>query len=73
MISSLASDQIIFATAGYDHTIRFWNPNTGQCYRVLQHNESVMICFLGPLFLPLKRRILWKYSKKIVPLEKRLE
>ena len=41
MISSLASDQIIFATAGYDHTIRFWNPNSGQCYRVLQHNESV--------------------------------
>ncbi len=43
MISSLASDQIIFATAGYDHTIRFWNPNSGQCYRVLQHAESVSI------------------------------
>lgn len=44
MSSSLASDQIIFATAGYDHTIRFWNANTGQCYRVLQHNESQVNC-----------------------------
>ena len=43
MIQSLANDQITLATAGYDHTIRFWKPNTGQCYRVLQHNESVCV------------------------------
>lgn len=38
---TLANDQILFATAGYDHTIRFWKPHTGACYRILQHNESV--------------------------------
>ena len=41
MFSALNNDQIIFATAGYDHVIRFWKPNTGQCYRCLEHKESV--------------------------------
>lgn len=41
MFSALNNDQIIFATAGFDHTIRFWKPSTGQCYKILQHTESV--------------------------------
>ena len=42
MNSNIKNDQIIFATAGYDNTIRFWEANTGHCYRVLQHNDSVI-------------------------------
>lgn len=41
MFSGLTNDQVIFATAGFDHTIRFWKPSTGQCYKILQHTESV--------------------------------
>ena len=36
------SRQILFATASYDRTIRFWEWS-GACYRVFQHNESVNI------------------------------
>ena len=36
-----ANNQIIFATSGYDHTIRFWKADTGACYHSLQHNASV--------------------------------
>jgi WD40 repeat protein len=48
--SNLVNDQTILVTASYDRTIRFWKANTGQCYRVLQHNESVSICFYFILF-----------------------
>lgn len=44
MFSSLNNDQIIFVTAGFDHTIRFWKPSTGQCYKILQHNDSQVNC-----------------------------
>lgn len=27
---------VILATAGYDHTIRFWEAPTGTCYRTIQ-------------------------------------
>ncbi len=43
MFAALNNDQIIFCTAGYDRTIRFWKPSTGQCFRMLQHPESVTI------------------------------
>ena len=32
--------QIILATAGYDHTIKFWAADTGVCTRTLQHPDS---------------------------------
>ena len=32
---------IIFATGGYDHSIKFWHPHDGVCYRTAQHPESV--------------------------------
>jgi WD40 repeat protein len=32
---------VILATAGYDHVIRFWDAQSGKCYRALQHKESV--------------------------------
>ena len=31
---------VILATAGYDHTIRFWEAPTGVCYRTIQFAES---------------------------------
>ena len=37
------SDPVILATAGYDHTIRFWQAHTGICYRTVQHPDSVSL------------------------------
>lgn len=31
---------IVFATGGYDHSIKFWHPHDGVCYRTAQHPES---------------------------------
>ena len=36
-------DEVILATAGYDHTIKFWQAHTGQCIRTLQHADSQVI------------------------------
>jgi len=33
-------EEVVLATAGYDHTIRFWQAHTGQCVRTLQHSDS---------------------------------
>lgn len=33
-------NDVLLITAGYDHTIRFWNVTTAQCWRTLQHSES---------------------------------
>lgn len=35
-----SSNPVILITAGYDHTIRFWEALSGHCHRVLQHPES---------------------------------
>eukprot|EP00884_Botryococcus_braunii_P022530 jgi/Botrbrau1/8961/Bobra.0148s0073.1 len=32
--------QVVLATAGYDHTIRFWEATSGICYRTLQYPDS---------------------------------
>lgn len=34
------SSSVVLATAGYDHTIRFWEATSGICYRTLQYQES---------------------------------
>ena len=31
---------VVLATAGYDHTIRFWEATSGICYRTLQYPDS---------------------------------
>lgn len=31
---------LVLATAGYDHSIRFWEATTGICYRTIPHQES---------------------------------
>ncbi|KAI9218909.1 WD repeat-containing protein wat1 [Blastocladiella britannica] len=35
-----AADSVILVTAGYDHTIRFWEALSGACSRTIQHTES---------------------------------
>lgn len=40
--SSLDSSPVLIVTAGYDHTIRFWDVLQGTCLATLQHNESVL-------------------------------
>lgn len=32
--------EVILVTAGYDHTIRFWEALNGVCHRTLQHPDS---------------------------------
>jgi WD40 repeat protein len=32
--------QVLLATAGYDHTIKFWEAPSGLCQKTLQHPES---------------------------------
>ena len=32
--------EVILATAGYDHTIKFWQAHTGACVMTLQHPDS---------------------------------
>ncbi|KAI1301701.1 Target of rapamycin complex subunit lst8 [Halotydeus destructor] len=34
------NDQVLLATGGYDHTIRFWTAHNGHCQRVVQHPDS---------------------------------
>lgn len=36
-------DQLILATAGYDHTIKIWQAHTGNCVKSMQHLDSVII------------------------------
>jgi target of rapamycin complex subunit LST8 len=31
---------LVLATAGYDHTIRFWEATTGICWRTIPHSDS---------------------------------
>eukprot|EP00965_Chrysotila_dentata_P077348 2554026-Pleurochrysis_carterae.AAC.1 len=32
--------QVLLATGGYDHSIRFWEAPTGLCYKTLQHPDA---------------------------------
>ncbi len=36
-----SENPVILCTAGYDHTIRFWEALSGNCIHTLQHPESV--------------------------------
>jgi len=44
-----ASTEVVLATAGYDHTIRFWEALSGICLRTVQHPDSVNL-YLKILF-----------------------
>ena len=45
---------IVFATGGYDHSVKFWHPHDGVCYRTAQHPESV-----SDLFILMNAHHLW--------------
>jgi WD40 repeat protein len=34
-------EQVILATAGYDHSIRFWQAHNGVCHRTVPHTDSI--------------------------------
>ena len=37
---------VTLATAGYDHTIKFWEAVSGVCYNSIQFNESQVNCLV---------------------------
>jgi len=37
---AVTMSSVVLATAGYDHTIRFWEATSGICYRTLQYTDS---------------------------------
>ena len=39
--NKMDSGSIVLVTGGYDHSIKFWFPHDGVCYRTAQHPESV--------------------------------
>jgi WD40 repeat protein len=38
---------VVLATAGYDHTIKFWEATSGICYRTLQFPDSQVSHLVG--------------------------
>ncbi|NXC22017.1 LST8 protein, partial [Corythaeola cristata] len=44
---TVGSDPVILATAGYDHTVRFWQAHSGICTRTVQHQDSVSFTGAG--------------------------
>ena len=36
----MPNPSVVLATAGYDHTVRFWEATRGICYRTLQYADS---------------------------------
>lgn len=40
----MSERSVVLATAGFDHTIRFWKAPTGECLRKLQYNDSQVNC-----------------------------
>ena len=47
---TVGSDPVILATAGYDHTVRFWQAHSGICTRTVQHQDSVSLLSLTDRF-----------------------
>ncbi|CAG2119101.1 unnamed protein product, partial [Medioppia subpectinata] len=41
-------NDVILATGGYDHTIRFWSAHNGVCQRIVQHSDSVNALEITP-------------------------
>ncbi len=39
---------VVLATAGYDHTIRFWEALSGACIRTIQNPDSVNQLAISP-------------------------
>uniref|UniRef100_A0A673ALT0 G protein beta subunit-like n=1 Tax=Sphaeramia orbicularis TaxID=375764 RepID=A0A673ALT0_9TELE len=37
---TVESHVVILVTAGYDHTVKFWQVHAGMCGRTVHHQES---------------------------------
>jgi len=37
---------VVLATAGYDHTIRFWDAASGTCNRTVKYQDSVSYLYI---------------------------
>lgn len=44
----MESSSIVLVSGGYDHSIKFWFPHDGVCYRTAQHPESVSVATARP-------------------------
>lgn len=38
-------NQVILASAGYDHSIRFWDVDKGFCDRIIQNSDNMHVSF----------------------------
>jgi target of rapamycin complex subunit LST8 len=38
---------VVLATAGYDHTIRFWEAASGTCNRTVKYADSVRLGYVS--------------------------
>ena len=63
--------QAILATAGYDHTIKFWAADSGVCTRTLQHPDSqvkfLVLVLMQILVLELTNDIIQVNSLEVAP------
>ena len=50
-ISPTQPPSVILVTAGYDHTIRFWEALSGVCSRTIQHPDSVCCLWVECCFV----------------------
>mmetsp|Transcript_21886 Transcript_21886/g.73627 ORF Transcript_21886/g.73627 Transcript_21886/m.73627 type:complete len:321 (+) Transcript_21886:95-1057(+) len=44
MLHTSTQQHVFIVTAGYDHTIRFWDAPSARCYRTLQYPDSQVNC-----------------------------
>lgn len=51
-IQYMPNPSVVLATAGYDHTVRFWEATRGICYRTLQYADSQVRRGLGRALRP---------------------
>lgn len=65
------SSQVVLATAGYDHSIRFWEATSGLCYRTLQYADSQVESHAQPVLQ--KRLASQKYLRECLLQVNKLE
>ncbi|KAJ3193775.1 RNase P and RNase MRP subunit, partial [Dinochytrium kinnereticum] len=39
----MSQTEVVLATAGYDHTIKFWEALSGMCVRTIQHPDNSQV------------------------------
>eukprot|EP00064_Thunnus_orientalis_P020214 superscaffoldBa00005437_g20346 len=67
---TVGSDPVILATAGYDHTVRFWQAHSGICTRTVQHQDSGN-CYVWNLAAGIGDEVTQLIPKTKIPAHKR--